>query len=542
LFESVPGLYLVLDPDLTIVAVSNEYLKATMTRREDIIGKALFAVFPDNPDDPDATGEGNLGASLDRVRRDLVADTMAIQKYDIRRPESEGGDFEVRYWSPRNSPLLGADGGLRYIIHRVEDVTEFVRLKRLGSEQEQRAVDLQQRTAQMEAEVFHRSQELQEVNRQLRAASSAKSEFLSRVSHELRTPLNAILGFAQLLEIESLTSDQRDSVQQILNGGRHLLDLINEVLDISRIESGNLALSSQPVAIFEIMAEVHSLVKPLATEREVEVASLTPPACAIYARADPHRLKEVLLNLAANAVKYNRRRGRVAFSCERTRTDTVRISVADTGRGIGPESLNRLFTPFDRLGAERTSEEGTGLGLALSKRLVELMGGNLGVESEVGRGSKFFVDLRMAEGPAHNDDAETSGRAPRPTVPGPGHTVLYVEDNPSNVRLMERILDVRGNITLIATPEGKKALDLVQQHRPELVLLDLNLPDCDGDDVLTSLRSAPETAEVPVVVVSADAMSEKIELLLSEGASGYLTKPLDVRQILEVLDEVLTPK
>jgi signal transduction histidine kinase len=207
LFEQAPGLYLVLDQELVIVAASDAYLAATMTRREEILGRGLFEVFPGNPDDPEATGVGNLRASLDRVRRNRTADTMAVQKYDIRRPESEGGGFEVRYWSPHNSPVLDADGNLAGIIHRVEDVTEFVRLKELETEQQQ---------------------ELQEANEQLRAANQAKSEYLSRMSHELRTPLNAILGFAQLLELEDLGEEARDNLRYILSAARHLLELINE--------------------------------------------------------------------------------------------------------------------------------------------------------------------------------------------------------------------------------------------------------------------------------------------------------------------------
>jgi signal transduction histidine kinase len=213
LFESAPGCYLVLDPELVIVAVSDAYLRATITRREDILGRGLFEVFPDNPDDPEATGVGNLRTSLDRVLQHRVPDTMAVQQYDIRRPDAEGGGFEVRHWSPLNTPVLGADGELVYIIHRVEDVTEFVRLQERGSEQ-------QQRNARMEAEILQRSKELQEANRKLRAANAAKSEFLSRMSHELRTPLNAILGFAQLLELDELTDEQRDSLDHIMSGGR----------------------------------------------------------------------------------------------------------------------------------------------------------------------------------------------------------------------------------------------------------------------------------------------------------------------------------
>ncbi|HEV3399104.1 MAG TPA: histidine kinase dimerization/phospho-acceptor domain-containing protein, partial [Actinomycetes bacterium] len=227
LFEAAPGSYLVLDPELVIVAVTDAYLRDTMTVREEVLGRGLFEVFPDNPDDPEATGEHNLRASLDRVRRDLVPDTMAVQQYDIRRPQAEGGGFEVRYWSPVNSPVLGPGGDLEFIIHSVEDVTRRLRAERA----------------------------LREAKEEADRANTAKSEYLSRMSHELRTPLNAILGFAQLLELEDLTEEQRENLHFILNAARHLLALINEVLDIASIEAGRLPLSLEPVAVADVVAE-----------------------------------------------------------------------------------------------------------------------------------------------------------------------------------------------------------------------------------------------------------------------------------------------
>ena len=390
LFESAPGLYLVLDPELVIVAVSDAYLRATMTRREDILGRGLFEVFPDNPDDPDATGVGNLRASLDRVRRDRVPDAMAVQKYDIRRPASEGGGFEVRYWSPLNTPVLAPDGDLVHIIHRVEDVTEFVRLEERGTEQ-------RRRNDRMEAEIVQRSQELQDANRQLRAANAAKSEFLSRMSHELRTPLNAVLGFGQLLEMDELTAEQRDGVVQILKAGKHLLELINEVLDLARIESGRLSLSPEPMAVRDLIDEAVGLIGPLADAAQIDLHLEVEDATV---RADRQRLKQVLLNLLSNAVKYNRAGGAVWISGHPVAGERACITVADTGPGIAAARLERLFEPFERLGAEETTVEGSGLGLSLTKLLVEAMGGTIEVESEPDRGSTFRVELPLAEGQA----------------------------------------------------------------------------------------------------------------------------------------------
>jgi signal transduction histidine kinase/CheY-like chemotaxis protein len=517
LFEQAPGLYLVLDQELVIVAASDAYLAATMTRREEILGRGLFEVFPGNPDDPEATGVGNLRASLGRVRRNRTADTMAVQKYDIRRPESEGGGFEVRYWSPHNSPVLDADGNLAGIIHRVEDVTEFVRLKELETEQQQ---------------------ELQEANGQLRAANHAKSEYLSRMSHELRTPLNAILGFAQLLELEDLGEEARDNLRYILSAARHLLELINEVLDIAAIEAGRLPLSLEPVAVADIVAEGVSLIRPLADQHGILLASPTP-SCATHILGDRQRLKQIVLNLLSNAVKYNREGGSVQLACDQVDGERLRIKVTDTGPGIPPDAIERLFVPFERLSNEQGSIEGTGLGLPLSKRLAEAMGGTLQVESAVDQGSTFWVELPLTEGPVQRAERQEQVEAAPQAEPdraGPALTVLYIEDNLSNLQLVERVLSRRQGVKLISAMRPQLGLDLAGEHHPDLVLLDLHLPDMPGQEVLRRLRSNPKLADIPVVVLSADARPSLIRQLLQQGARAFLTKPLDVRELLGLLD------
>jgi signal transduction histidine kinase/CheY-like chemotaxis protein len=538
LFESASDLYLVLDPDLTIVAATDEYLRATMTKRDEILGRGIFEVFPDNPADPEATGVGNLGVSLGRVRRDLVPDTMAVQKYDIRRPESDGGGFEVRYWSPRNSPVLRPDGSLAYIIHRVEDVTEFVRLKQLETEQQEVTAELQQRTAQMRIELLQRSGELQEANQKLRAANTAKSEFLSRMSHELRTPLNAILGFGQILEMDSLDEDQAESVQQILKAGNHLLGLIDEVLDIARIDTGTLAISIEPVRVRDVMQEAMDLIRPLAEQRRITLLDRLGGANGEHVRADRQRLKQIFLNLASNAVKYNRDDGSVTFSYARTEEGELEVRVADTGRGIAPEYLNRVFTPFDRLGADLLEVEGTGIGLSLCKRLVDLMGGEIGVKTTLGEGSVFSVKLPIVEGPYQRLEQAT-GPVPRPASgAGKSATLLYVEDNISNLKLIERALIDRP-VKLLAAMQGGLGLDLAREHHPDLILLDLHLPGMHGEEVLARLRDDPRTATIPVVVLSADATPGRVERILAAGTEAYLTKPLDVDKFLRVIDGIL---
>jgi signal transduction histidine kinase/ActR/RegA family two-component response regulator len=539
LFQSAPGLFLVLDPDLVIVAVSDAYLAATMTRREEILGHGLFEVFPDNPDDPQATGVGNLAASLERVRRNLVADTMAVQKYDIRRPAAEGGGFEVRYWSPFNSPVLGADGRLAYVIHRVEDVTEFVRLEQSESQRQQFAADLLQDNVRKEAEILQRSQELQEANQQLRAANQAKSEYLSRMSHELRTPLNAILGFAQLLELEDLREQQRESLHYILSAARHLLGLINEVLDIAAIEAGRLPLSLEPVPVADVVAEAVSLIRPLADQHGVLLASQSP-SCDAHVRGDRQRLKQILLNLVSNAVKYNREGGSVRLDCEELAGGRMRVKVSDTGPGIPAESIERLFVPFERLENGQEAAEGTGLGLPLSKGLAEAMGGTLELTTAVGQGTTFWVELPLTEGPVQRADRqEREGSSPAEArVKGPEMTVLYIEDNLSNMQLVERILGRRPSVRLITAMRPQLGLDLAGEHHPDLVLLDLHLPDMPGQEVLRRLRANPATAQIPVVVLSADARPSLIRELREQGARAFLTKPLDVKQLLDLLDGV----
>ncbi len=537
LLESLPALYLVLDPDLTIVAVTDAYAAATMTTREDIVGRGLFDVFPDNPDDPRATGVDNLRASLDRVRRHLVSDTMAVQKYDIRRPAAQGGGFEERYWSPVNSPVLTKSGELCLIVHRVEDVTEFVRLKAAEEQQALEAIELTKRTAQMEADILRRSQELQEANAKLREAAGAKDQFLSRMSHELRTPLNAVIGFGQLLEREDLSHDQRQSVSQILKAGRLLLDLINEVLDISRISSGQLSLSLDPVALQEAVAEAVALITPLASSNAVSITA--EDAYGLHVQADRQRLKQVLLNLLSNAVKYNRRDGAVSVSWEKGAPGRLLLKVSDTGAGMAPEQMSRLFEPFDRLGAEQSEVEGTGLGLALSRSLAEAMAGSLTAESTPGEGSVFTLEIGLAEPEVLRYEREARAQVESGTR-GERCRLLYIEDNLSNLLLIQKILGSRDTVELISAMQGRMGIDLAREHRPRLILLDLHLPDIPGEEVLRELGQDPRTEDIPVVVMSADATPSSVNRLLAAGAREYLTKPLDMETFLQVVDRLTT--
>jgi CheY-like chemotaxis protein/nitrogen-specific signal transduction histidine kinase len=373
-------------------------------------------------------------------------------------------------------------------------------------------------------------------------ASRAKSEFLSRMSHELRTPLNAILGFAQLLEMDSLNTDQHESVEQILKAGRHLLDLINEVLDIARIEAGRLVVSIESVSVKEVIQEGLDLVAPLAVARDIQLKVEAAGISDRFIFVDRQRLKQVLLNLLSNAVKYNRPGGSVALSYAEVQGGRLRINVSDTGPGIPPDRLGQLFTPFERLGAEQTGVEGTGLGLALSKRLVEAMRGTLGVQSTVGQGSTFWMEFPLSESTARQAELGSAG-GPRPvevaTASRGTFTVLYIEDNLSNLELIQRLLARRPEIKLLSAMQGRLGLELAREHRPDLILLDVHLPDVPGSEMVRLLREDPKTRNTPVVVISADAVPTQIHRLRDAGARAYLTKPLDVKEFLDVVDEVL---
>jgi PAS domain S-box-containing protein len=386
------------------------------------------------------------------------------------------------------------------------------------------------------------NQALQEAKSVAEEANHAKSEFLSRMSHELRTPLNAILGFGQLLELDELSSDQRESVDQIKRGGRHLLNLINEVLDIARIEAGRMDISLEPVRIEEVIGEVLELVQPLGARREIRFRLDLAGATGVFVLADNTKLKQVLLNLISNGVKYNRERGELCLSCAFVPPRRFRLTVGDTGRGIPADKLSRLFTPFDRLGAEQSGVEGSGLGLALSKRLVELMGGVVSVTSEVGRGSRFSVDMPLAEDPHAGPEADPEKAQEAAVGPEEVRTVLYIEDNLDNLRLIERILSHRRGIHLLTAMQGSLGLELAKQYLPDLILLDVHLPDLNGDKVLAHLRQDPETRSIPVVVISADAMPRQIEKLRAAGANDYLTKPIDVPRFLDIVGELLKDK
>jgi signal transduction histidine kinase/ActR/RegA family two-component response regulator len=378
---------------------------------------------------------------------------------------------------------------------------------------------------------------LNRVSEEAARANRAKTEFLSRMSHELRTPLTAVLGFGQLLEQRRVLPDQQaEAAGHILKAGRHLLKLIDEVLDLASIEEGRLALSPEPVRIGDVMDDALTLIRPGAQQRGIGINVFDGHAdCQVT--ADRQRLTQVFLNLLSNAVKYNHERGTVTLSCAECEGHLT-VSVRDEGYGIPPELQSRLFSPFDRLGAEKTEVEGTGLGLALSQRLVQAMNGTLGVESALGEGSTFWVTLPIVKSPLDEVQAPTK-LVTATQEQAQVCTVLYIEDNLSNLRLVEQILDSWQGIRLIPAMQGRLGIELATQHHPDLILLDLNLPDVGGRQVLSRIRSNPATTAIPVIVLTADATLGVKDGLLGSGATAFLTKPFDLDEFFEVVGEIL---
>jgi signal transduction histidine kinase/CheY-like chemotaxis protein len=371
-------------------------------------------------------------------------------------------------------------------------------------------------------------------------ATRAKNAFLSSTSHELRTPLNAVLGFTQLLEMSDLCDEDHDSVERIIGAGRHLLALINELIDIARIESGELSLSVEPVAILPLIEDARKLMGPLAAERSILIVNHNPDP-ALAACADRQRFSQILVNLLSNAVKYNRRGGSITITCRAEGTGQVSVIISDTGPGLSEDELERIFVPFERLGAEQTGIEGTGIGLPLARALSQAMGGQLSASSVPGEGSAFAVTLLrapdMAPLAAHQTPSASPASAALPQrQDGATLSVLYIEDNPANLEVVSRFLKGRPGIRLRTASSGQAGLESAHSEAPDLILLDLHLSDIHGEQVLKELRTEPATAGIPVVVLSAEAAPRIIRRLLASGALAYLTKPLNLTELGHLLD------
>jgi len=387
-----------------------------------------------------------------------------------------------------------------------------------------------------------RNTELKEARATADHANQAKSDFLASMSHELRSPLNAILGFAQLLESDTPppTPDQKESLTRILKAGWHLLGLINEVLDLAKVESRQVSLTREPLSLGEVMIECEDMVRSQAEPHGIHLLfpSSIPKA---FVLADRTRVKQVLLNLLSNAIKYNREDGTVKFDCALGSEGFTRVSIRDSGYGLRPDQVGDLFQAFNRLGQEAGGVEGTGIGLVVTKQLVELMGGRVGVESTVGVGSNFWFELPSAAGPANRIETAESAPTglPRQHRWVGKRRILYVENNPANLALVAQVLARRPNIQLLSATTGNRALELAHQSHPDMILMDINLPGISGLETLRRLRLDPSTAATPVMAISANAMPQAIETGLAAGFCCYLTQPIDIRELMESIDQTL---
>lgn len=582
LFESAPGLYLVLQPDeqFTIVAVSDAYLRATMCQRKEILGRGLFDVFPDNPDDPAASGTRNLAASLKRVIEQKVPDAMAVQKYDIRRPAEEGGGFEERFWSPVNTPIFGPDGALVYIIHRVEDVTEFIRLKNARQEQDQRTAELLSQAERAEAEIFLRGQQLQEKNRELRNANEEvtrlyqktkeldelKTQFFASVSHELRTPLALIVGPTErLLSSEKFSEEAiRRNLQVVARNARTLLGHVNDLLDVSKLEAGQTKPSYAETDVASLVRSIAGHFESLAAEHGVEFSVEAPATYS--AQVDPDQLRRVLLNLLSNAFKFTPAGGRIRSTLHGDEDHLV-LEVVDSGPGIPRDKREAVFERFRQLEGGTTRRfGGTGLGLSIVRDFVTLHRGTVRINDAPSGGAAFIIELpRLAP-------ANTQVSSAAPSVPDPeglkqirhgidelhpaktaalkaepeGRTggeplVLIVEDNPALNHFIAEILSASDErYRVVSALNGKEGLSKAIELRPDLILTDVMMPEMSGEELLKALRRHPELAATPVVVLSAKAEDEPRVRLLREGAQDYIMKPFSSEELLARVGGLIT--
>lgn len=550
-FESLPGLFLILKPDLEIVSASDAYLKATLTKREDLCGRGLFEAFPDNPDNIDASGVSNLRASLDRVLQTGASDTMAIQRYDIRRPD---GVFEERYWSPINSPVFGADQRIEYLIHRVEDVTEFVRQK---SKTASDATDLRTRMQQMEAEIFHNSQQLQIANQQLQdtnrelllakvaaeAADRAKSTFLSTVSHEIRTPMNAILGYAQLmLRDPSLGADAKTNLKIIGRSGEHLLALINDVLDMSKIEAGRIDLNPSTFHLARLLDDLAAMFRLRAEAKALRFEMSVDGEPVPYVVADEGKMRQALINLVGNAIKFTER-GQVTLqvSLESRVGDQLWLvaRIQDTGVGISAEDQRNLFEPFSQVKGELNTQEGTGLGLAITRKFARLMGGDISLTSEPGTGSVFRFEVPIGRGEsdvAVLRDAHRRVSGLRVGTAAP--RILVVDDQLDNRDWLMKLLTSVG-FSVQGAPDGNAAIRAWQEWNPRLILMDIHMPAMDGLEATRKIKADPRGKDTVIIALTASALDDDRHAISLSGADDFLAKPCREEVLLDKIRVLL---
>jgi PAS domain S-box-containing protein len=499
-----------LDPLVTISAqgkitdVNEASAQVTGVPREQLIGTDFSNYFTE----PDQARIGYQKVFLEGLVRD----------YPLAIRHSSGGIRDVLY----NAAVYRNDKGqVLGVFAAARDITERKVLDQV---------------------LMEKNVELERAKATAEKANLGKSEFLSSMSHELRTPLNAILGFAQLMESDSPepTPKQKRSLVQILSAGWYLLELINEILDLAQIESGKTRLSMEPVSLVEVMNECRAMVEPQVTLRAIDLKFL-PAESDHFVEADRTRMKQVLINLLSNAIKYNKPGGTVTLACTLVAPNSIRISVQDTGVGLTQEQLAQLFQPFNRLGKESGHEEGTGIGLVVTKRLVELMGGAIGVDSAVGVGSVFWIDFSLTTAPSlasQHVEPSTLARAPV-LANSPLQTLLYVEDNPANLVLIEQLVARRADLRMLSAADGQLGIEFARAHQPDVILMDINLPGISGAEAMKILRADPLTAHIPIIALSANAMPSDIANGLEAGFFSYLTKPIKIGEFMDNLNLAL---
>lgn len=573
LFESIPGLFIVLSPSLHIIAVSDAYLSATLTCRENILGRHMFEVFPANPDDPDANSVRNLAASLQHVLNTRQVDAMPVQKYDIRKPDDQGGGFEARYWSPKNCPVLGSDGEIRYIIHRAEDVTEFVRKSVSNGDSDELNDSLLERAAQMEAEIYARTTEAANVSADLKRANEAlelqtralhaqqqelevarralerknveldrasrhKSDFLAHMSHEIRTPMNAIIGMTHLALQTGLDDRQRDYIQKVHRSARGLLGILNDILDFSKIEAGKIDLEAIEFRLEDVLDDVGAMVAGQVKEKGIDLLFDLAPELPMALIGDPLRLGQVLINLATNAVRFTEM-GEVVIGARPITTRAADAElyfwVRDSGIGMSPAQVGRIFQAFNQ-GESSTTRRfgGTGLGLAIAKRLVQLMEGQIWVDSEEGRGSTFHFHARLGlqdnpQRPRMLDATEFAGKR-----------VLLLDDNAAARDLIGAMLERFGLfVDQVATlEEALRRCDAMAHHGIafDLYLIDQDMPERDGLHCLQRLQACNRST---TAVLMSDRLSvdETARAAASYGlaVATVLAKPTTPSGLLEAI-------
>lgn len=569
LFENSPDLYLVLDQDLAIVAVSNAYAKATLTEREQIVGKGIFEVFPDNPDDPASEGVRNLHASLLRARKTGLVDAMPVQKYDIRKPENEGGGFEERYWSPVNTPILDAQRNVIYLIHKVDDVTEFVRLKQHGIEQDQLNESLRERAVRMESEVFSRSNQVAAASAKLKAMNDEleslyessrelekiKSQFFANISHELRTPLTLIISpletRLQQLKKTGDRSKERAEIEMMLRNAKLLYRHVSDLLDASKLEAGQMTINWSRVDLSRHIALTAHDFDSLATERGIRYTITLPGPVA--AEIDGEKIQRILLNLLSNAFKFTPDGGAISVQL-RTDGKVASIEIADNGPGIPQDAKELIFERFRQVeGSSRHQKGGTGLGLAIARDFVELHRGSIEVLDAIGGGSLFRVTIPLHApsgvviGSEHLPGEETVQQVVEELMPATPRTDHAETISSTTILIVEDNIDMNDYLVSLLNPKyqtlrafnGQEGETLAKEHLPDLIVTDIMMPVMTGDEMAAQLRKAKATADIPILMLTARYDDVFRLKMVRSGVQGYLNKPFNVDDLLASVENLL---